>query len=72
MLQECYQEDEEVCRGKGNGMPTVDDDIKLAELFSKSVVDAGKLYQELSPESKKILVEAFAEALYYMDKQTQL
>lgn len=53
-------------------MPTVDDDIKLAQLFSQSVVDAGKFYQELSPESKKILVEAFAEALYYMDRQTQL
>lgn len=53
-------------------MPDLEDDAKLAELFSKSVIDAGKLYQELGPESKKILAEAFAEALYYMDRQSAL
>jgi hypothetical protein len=41
-------------------------DIQLAELFSKSVIDAGKLYRELDAESKKVLAEAFAEALFYM------
>lgn len=53
-------------------MSDLTNDKTLAELFSKSVVDAGKLYRELDVESRKIIAEAFAEALYYMDREKEL
>ncbi len=53
-------------------MSDLTDDKTLAELFSKSVIDAGKLYRELNVESRKIVAEAFAEALYFMEREKEL